>query len=52
LHRGISNRNFARTFNLADYVEVTDATIVDGILTISLEKIIPDALKPKTIEIK
>ena len=52
LHRGISNRNFSRTFNLADYVEVTDAAIVDGILTIALEKIVPEALKPKTIEIK
>jgi len=52
LHRGISNRNFSRTFNLADYVEVTDATIVDGILTVGLEKIVPEAMKPKTIEIK
>jgi len=52
LHRGISNRNFTRTFNLADYVEVTDATIVDGILTVGLEKIVPEAMKPKTIEIK
>ena len=52
LHRGISNRNFSRTFNLADYVEVTDATVVDGILTVGLEKIVPEAMKPKTIEIK
>ena len=52
LHRGISNRNFNRTFNLADYVEVTDATIVDGVLTVGLEKIVPEAMKPKTIEIK
>ena len=52
LHRGISNRNFSRTFNLADYVEVTDATIVDGVLTVGLEKIVPEAMKPKTIEIK
>ena len=52
LHRGISNRNFGRTFNLADYVEVTDATIVDGVLTVGLEKIVPEAMKPKTIESK
>jgi len=52
LHRGISNRNFNRTFNLADYVEVTGATIKDGILKIELERIIPDVMKPKTIEIK
>ncbi len=52
LHRGISNRNFSRTFNLADYVEVAGATITDGILKIELKKIVPEALKPKTIEIK
>jgi molecular chaperone IbpA len=52
LHRGISNRNFSRTFNLADYVEVAGATITDGILKIELKKIVPEALKPKTIQIK
>jgi len=52
LHRGISNRNFNRTFNLADYVEVKGATIKDGILKIELERVIPEVMKPKTIEIK
>ena len=52
LHRGISNRNFSRTFNLADYVEVTGAAMVDGILTMELKRVVPEALKPKTIQIK
>jgi molecular chaperone IbpA len=52
LHRGISNRNFHRSFNLADYVEVKGATIKDGILKIELERVIPEVMKPKTIEIK
>jgi molecular chaperone IbpA len=52
LHRGLSGRNFTRTFNLAEHVEVKSADMNNGILSIHLEKIIPDALKPKTIEIK
>ena len=52
LHRGLSGRNFTRTFNLAEYVEVKSAEMKNGVLSIHLEKIIPDALKPKTIEIK
>ena len=52
LYRGLSGRNFTRTFNLAEYVEVKSAEMKNGVLSIHLEKIIPDALKPKTIEIK
>ena len=52
LHKGISQRNFTRTFNLAEHVKVTGATMTDGVLRINLEKIVPEALKPKTIEIK
>jgi molecular chaperone IbpA len=52
LHKGISQRNFVRTFNLAEHVKVTGATMNDGVLRINLEKIVPEALKPKTIEIK
>ena len=51
LHRGISSRNFNRTWTLADHVEVKDANVSDGILTISLERIIPEEQKPKRIEI-
>ena len=50
-HQGISARRFLRTFTLADYVEVTNATSQDGILTVSLERQVPEALLPKTIAI-
>lgn len=50
-HQGISARRFIRTFTLADYVEVTDAASQDGILTVSLERRVPEALLPKTIAI-
>ena len=50
-YQGISARKFIRTFTLADYVEVTDATSKDGILTVTLERQIPEAMKPKTIAI-
>lgn len=52
LHRGLSSRNFDRTFNLAEHVEVKGAEMNDGILSIHLEKIIPEAMKAKTIQIK
>ena len=51
LHKGISTRNFVRTFPLAEHIEVRGATIRDGILSIALEHIIPEAMKPKTIAI-
>ncbi|MFD2230250.1 Hsp20 family protein [Alkalimarinus sediminis] len=51
LHQGIANRAFERKFNLADYIEVTGADLKDGLLTISLVKEIPEAMKPKTIAI-
>ncbi len=51
LHHGISNRSFLRTFVLQDHVEVCDAVMKDGILTVNLERKIPEALKPKKIAI-
>ena len=51
LHQGIANRSFERKFNLADYVEVTSADFVNGLLTINLIKEIPEAMKPKKITI-
>lgn len=51
LHQGIANRAFERKFTLADYVEVVDADLSDGLLSISLKKEIPDAMKPRTIAI-
>lgn len=51
LHQGIANRSFERSFSLADHVEVVDAKLVDGLLTISLVKELPEAMKPRTIAI-
>lgn len=50
-HQGISARKFIRTFSLGDYVEVQSATSKDGILTVKLERIVPESAKPKTIAI-
>jgi molecular chaperone IbpA len=51
LHRGISGRNFEKTFPLGDNLEVRSATVKNGILTISLEHIVPDEDKAKKIAI-
>ena len=51
LHRGLAERNFERRFQLADYVVVTDANLADGLLSISLKRELPEALKPRSIEI-
>jgi molecular chaperone IbpA len=51
LHHGISSRSFVRTFQLSDYVEVKEAVMKDGILTVQLEREIPEAMKPKKIAI-
>lgn len=51
LHRGIATRAFERRFHLADHVVVTGASHVDGMLHIDLVKEVPEALKPRRIEI-
>ena len=51
LHKGIAERNFIRTFKLAEYVEVKDAKLEDGILRVQLFRNMPEALKPQKIEI-
>ena len=51
LHKGISARNFTRTFNLADNVEVRAATVTNGILAIALEHVVPEEKKAKKIAI-
>ena len=51
LHRGIATRSFRQTFNLADHVKVTAATIENGLLTVELKREVPEALKPRRIEI-
>lgn len=51
LHRGLAERNFDRKFQLADYVVVTEAKLADGLLSISLKRELPEALKPRRVEI-
>ena len=51
LHRGLAERNFERRFQLADYVFVTDAQLADGLLSISLKRELPEAMKPRQIAI-
>ena len=51
LHRGLAERNFERRFQLADYVVVQDAQLANGLLAISLNRELPEALKPRKIEI-
>jgi molecular chaperone IbpA len=51
LHRGIAVRPFARRFELADFVEVESATLQDGLLGIVLKRVVPEAMKPRRIEI-
>ena len=52
LYRGIATRNFERQFQLADYVKVVDARLEDGLLHIDLAREIPEAMKPRQIEIR
>jgi molecular chaperone IbpA len=51
-HKGIAARDFKLSFPLAEYVEVTGASLKDGILTVSLNRELPEELKPKLIKIK
>jgi molecular chaperone IbpA len=51
-HKGIASRSFTQAFPLAEYVNVVSAEMADGILTISLERELPDEVKPRTIKIK
>lgn len=51
LHRGLAERNFERRFQLADYVVVAEAQLADGLLSVSLRRELPEALKPRKIEI-
>jgi len=51
LHKGISERNFERKFQLGDHVKVLSADLQNGLLSIDLERVIPEAKKPRRIEI-
>jgi molecular chaperone IbpA len=52
LHRGIAGRSFQRRFELADHVRVVGADLSNGLLTIDLKREIPEAMKPRRIDIK
>lgn len=52
IYKGISKRYFKRSFTIADDVEVNGAELKDGLLKVSMEKIVPESKKLKTIEIK
>jgi molecular chaperone IbpA len=52
LYRGIANRSFERKFQLADYVRVVDARLENGLLHVHLRREIPEAMKPRRIEIR
>ena len=51
LHRGIATRPFRQSFNLAEHLKVTDATFEHGLLMVELKREVPEALKPRRIEI-
>lgn len=51
IHRGIAKRSFERRFQLADFVQVKSADFENGLLTITLKREIPEAMKPRKIEI-
>ena len=52
LHRGLAARDFEQTFTLAEYMEVKAAEVKDGMLVIEIMRLVPEALKPRRIEIK
>ena len=52
IHQGIAKRYFKKSFSIADNCEVKDAELKDGLLRVSLERIIPEAQKPRVIDIK
>ncbi len=52
LHKGIAEREFERRFELADHVKVASASLANGLLTIELQREVPEALKPRRVEIR
>ena len=52
IHKGIAKRYFSKVFTIADDVEIKGAELKDGLLKVSLNKILPENKKPKTIEVK
>ena len=52
LHRGLALRDFTRSWTLAEHMEVDQGTIKNGVLTIELKRVVPEALKPRVLKIK
>ena len=52
LHRGLALRDFTRSWTLAEHMEVGEGTIKNGVLTIELKRVVPDALKPRVLKLK
>ena len=52
IHKGISKRYFSKSFTVADDVEIKGAELKDGLLTVSMERIVPESKKARVIEIK
>jgi molecular chaperone IbpA len=52
LHRGLATRDFTRSWTLAEHMEVGEGRIKNGVLTIALTRIVPEALKPRVLKIK
>ena len=51
LHRSLATRDFTRSWTLAEHMEVGEGKIKNGVLTIALNRVIPDALKPRQIKL-
>ena len=52
VHKGIASRKFTRTFALGEYMEVSGASLENGLLNVFVERNVPEAKKPKTIKVK
>lgn len=52
LHKGLATRQFTRSWTLAEHMEVGEGSIKNGVLTVSLKRVIPEALKPRVLKIK
>ena len=52
MHRGLATRDFTRSWQLGEHIEVNEGRIKNGVLTIELKRIVPEALKPRTLKLK
>jgi molecular chaperone IbpA len=52
IHRGLATRDFTRSWTLAEHMEVGEGRIKNGVLTIELNRVVPEALKPRVLKIK